>query len=332
MQNTKNTIPGNLPGVGASEPLARPVYHFALCQTEVNLDFHLKQYFDQCDLTVHYFKSFEHLVVICQRFPVDIIFLASTVGLENEIEVLRAIKQNVFLSIVPVIVVHPQPSDSDIVAAFENGAEEFIHGQWVDRIVKVRIDRVIDRSRRDLAVNPSTKLPGPSIIESEINRQIDLKNRFAVCYADLDNFKAFNDFYGYSEGDKVIRLSARIIKDIVFDLCRGGFVGHIAGDDFIFVIPENLVEPICQAVIRTFDTLIPFWYEDKDRERGHITTVNRRGDVEDFPILTMSIAVLINKSGEFKHVGEMSKMLADLKKLTKTKSGSNFMVERRHKY
>ncbi len=332
MQNTRNTIPENLPGVGANEPPHKPSYHFALCQTEVNLDFYLEQFFSDCQITIHYFKSFEHLISVCQRFPIDTIFLASSVRLEKEIEILRSIKQNVFLSIVPVILVHSNPPDSDIVAAFENGAEEFIHGEWVERLVKVRIKRVIDRSRRDLAVNPSTKLPGPSIIESEINRQIDLKIKFAVCYADLDNFKAFNDYYGYSEGDKVIRLTARIIKDIVFDLCRGGFVGHIAGDDFIFVIPENLIEPICQGIIRTFDKLIPFWYDDKDRERGFVTTVNRRGDIENFPILTMSIAVLINKNGEFKHVGEMSKMLADLKKQTKAKAGSNYMVERRHKY
>ena len=332
MQNTKSTTLGNLPGAVANETPEKPSYHFALCQTEVNLDFYLNQFFGECQLTIHYFKSFEHLITVCQRFPIDVIFLASTVGLEKEIEVLRAIKHNVFLSIVPVVVVHPDPPDSDIVAAFENGAEEFIHGQWSDRLVKVRIKRVIERSRRDLAVNPSTQLPGPTIIETEINRQIDLKNKFAVCYADLDNFKAYNDFYGYNEGDKVIRLTARIIKDIVFDLCRGGFVGHIAGDDFIFVIPDNLIEPTCQSVIRTFDTLIPFWYEEKDRKKGLITTVNRRGEVEDFPILSMSIAVLINQNGEFKHVGEMSKMLADLKKLTKTKEGSNFMVERRHKY
>lgn len=332
MQNTKNIIPGNWPGIAANETAQKPSYHFALCQTEVNLDFYLEQFFSDYHLSIHYFKSFEHLITICQRHPIDIIFLASTVGLEDEMELLRSIKQNVFLSIVPVIVVHPKPPDSDIVAAFENGAEEFIHGEWVERLVKVRIKRVIDRSRRDLAVNPSTKLPGPSIIESEINRQIDLKNRFAVCYADLDNFKAYNDYYGYSEGDKVIRLTARIIKDIVFDLCRGGFVGHIAGDDFIFVIPEDLIDKTCQSILHTFDTLIPFWYEDQDRERGHITTVNRRGDVENFPILTMSIAALINKNGEFRHVGEMSRMLADLKKITKTKEGSNYMVERRHKY
>lgn len=332
MRNTENTILESWPVAVPNEGPHKPNYHFALRQSEVSLDFHLEQYFKDQEINFHYFRSFGELVIICQRFPVDLIFLASRSNMNSDIEILRSIKSNVFLSITPVIVVHPDPDDNDIVAVFENGAEEFIYGKWVDRLVEVRIRRVIERSRRDLAVNPSTKLPGPSLIEIEVNRQLEQKERFAICYADLDNFKAYNDYYGYSSGDGVIRLTARIIKDAVFDLCRGGFVGHVAGDDFVFVIPDSLVEQICSNILETFDSLIPLSYDEKDRERGHITTVNRRGEVEDFPILTMSIAVLVNKSGEFKHVGEMSKMLADLKKITKDKDGSNFMVERRSKY
>ena len=332
MRNTENTILENWPGAVPSEGPRKSNYHFALRQSGVNLDFHLEQYFKDQETNFHYFRSFDELVIICQRFPVDIIFLASRSNMNSEIELLRSIKNNVFLSITPVIVVHPEPDDNDIVAVFENGAEEFIYGEWVDRLVEVRIRRVIERSRRDLAVNPSTKLPGPSLIENEVNRQLEQKERFAICYADLDNFKAYNDYYGYSSGDRVIRLTARIIKDAVFDLCRGGFVGHVAGDDFVFVIPDSLVENICSNILQTYDSLIPLSYDEKDRQRGHITTVNRRGEVENFPILTMSIAVLVNKNGEFKHVGEISRMLADLKKITKAKDGSNFMVERRSKY
>ncbi|MEE8403761.1 MAG: diguanylate cyclase [candidate division Zixibacteria bacterium] len=332
MRNTENTILESWPVAVPNEGTYKPTYHFALRQSEVNLDFHLEQYFKDQETNFHYFRTFDELVIICQRFPVDLIFLASRSNMNADIEILRSIKSNVFLSITPVIVVNPEPDDNDIVAVFENGAEEFIYGKWVDRLVEVRIRRVIERSRRDLAVNPSTKLPGPSLIEIEVNRQLEQKQRFAICYADLDNFKAYNDYYGYSSGDRVIKLTARIIKDAVFDLCRGGFVGHVAGDDFVFIIPDSLVEQICSNILETFDSLIPLSYDQKDRERGQITTVNRRGEVEDFPILTMSIAVLINKSGEFKHVGEMSKMLADLKKITKDKDGSNFMVERRSKY
>ena len=159
-----------------------------------------------------------------------------------------------------------------------------------------------------------------------------METDFAVCYADLDNFKAFNDFYGYFEGDKVIRLTATIVKDVVFDLCREGFVGHVAGDDFILVIPAELVEPVCTWIISTFDTVVPYRYEPDDRERGYITTLSRHGDIRNFPILSISIAVTINSNGKFKHVGEMSRMLADLKRALKRHDGSNYMVERRKKY
>lgn len=258
--------------------------------------------------------------------------MGGNTSLIREIELVRAIKENVFISIIPVVLYHPDPEDSLVIAAHEQGAEDFITGNWVDRLVEVRIRKVIERSRRDLAVNPSTRMPGPAIIEREINRLLERKEEFAVCYADLDNFKAYNDYYGYAFGDKVIRLTARIIKDTVFDLCRGGFVGHIAGDDFFFIIPPDLVDETCSAMIHTLDALMPYQYEEVDRNRGSITTKNRKGEVEIFPLLTISIAVLVNSGGEFHHVGEMSKMLADLKTVTKAKTGSNYMVERRAKY
>jgi len=153
-----------------------------------------------------------------------------------------------------------------------------------------------------------------------------------VIYADLDNFKAYNDFYGYSFGDRVIRLLGKIVKDIVFDICREGFVGHIAGDDFIFVVPKDQVETSCSWIIKTFDSLIPYRYQPEDRKRGHITTMNRKQEVENFPLLTIPIAVVLNENGKFAHIGELAKMLADLKKATKQLSGSNYMIERRVKY
>ena len=332
MPNTENIILENWPGPRTAEQPRKLKYHFALKQDNVNLDFHLEQFYHSSKISLHYFDSFEQLVAICQRFPIDAIVIGGKSDFLREIELVQAIKQNIFLSIIPIILYHPAPEVSVIVAAYENGAEDFLYGEWKDKLVKVRIKRVIERNQRDLAVNPSTRLPGPAIIEREITRQLDMKAEFAVCYADLDNFKAYNDYYGYVEGDKVIRLTATIIKDIVFDLCREGFVGHIAGDDFIMVIPAELVEPVCRWTIQTLDALIPYRYEPADRERGYITTLSRRGEIENFPILTISIAVTINTNGKFCHVGEMSKMLADLKEAIKRREGSNYMVERRKKY
>ena len=284
------------------------------------------------DLCLHYFSDFESLVTICQRFPVAAIIIAAGNPVMKELQLLQAIKSNVFLSIIPVILYHPNPDDNDIVAAYENGVEDFIYGEWKDRLVQVRIGRVIDRNRRDLSVNPSTLLPGPAIIEREINRLLALQQEFAMAYADLDNFKAYNDYYGYYRGDRTIQLTARIIKDVVFDLCREGFVGHIAGDDFVFIVPVPLIDQICRQIIRTFQELIPSRYDDVDQQRGFITTTNRRGVQESFSLLTLSIAVLINSPGGFEHVGQMSKMLADLKKAVKLQDGSTYMIERRKPY
>jgi diguanylate cyclase (GGDEF)-like protein len=300
-----------------------------MMRTEVDLDFHIRRFYKDKDLTVHFYSTFEELVDLCRRYPVNVIVMASDGNLLPEIEMLRAIKRNVFLSIVPVVLYHPRPEPSDIIAAYENGVEDFIYGDWSERLVEVRIDRAIERSRRDLSINPSTYLPGPALIDREINRLLTEGEHFAICYADLDNFKAFNDYYGYYRGDKIIRLTARIIKDTVFDLCREGFVGHVAGDDYIFIIDRDLIDTICSKVIKTFDTLIPYQYDREDRLRGHITIANRRGVEEDFPLLTVSIAVLVNRDHKFSHVGEISNVLAGLKKAVKQSEGSNYLIDRR---
>lgn len=334
LQNTKNIILENWQGPITHDAPRTPVYHFAIMQKGISLEFHLKQFFKKQQYAIHFFHTFEELVLICQRYPIDIIMVGG--GHENtfvnEVELVRSIKENVFLSIIPVILFHPSPDENIVIAAYQKGAEDFIYGDWREKLVQVRIQRVIDRHRRDISINPSTQLPGPTIIEREMERLIENKIEFAVCYADLDNFKAYNDYYGYFFGDKVIRLTAKVIKDTVFDICREGFVGHIAGDDFIYIIPVDEVDSICSAVLETFDRLIPLKYKYEDRKRGFIESKNRKGEPERFSMLTMSIAVLVNQNGTFKHLGEMSKMLADLKKAVKQQGGSNYMVERRKKY
>ena len=332
MPSTVNTIPENWLELTKVSEQRKQLYHFALWQRGANLDFYLQRFFSELDLTLHFFDDFDSLVTICQRYPVSVIIISAGDPLIHEIELIKAVKTNVFLSIIPVILYHPDPEYDDIVAAYENGVEDFIDGEFQGLLVRVRIGRVMDRNRRDLAINPSSHLPGPAIIEREIERLLKLQAEFAVGYADLDNFKAYNDYYGYYRGDKVIQLSSRIIKDVVFDLCREGFVGHIAGDDFIFIVPHDLAEKTSSEIIRAFDTLIPYHYDEVDRQRGTITTTNRRGNEEIFELLTISIAVLLNCNGEFSHVGEMSKMLTDLKTAAKLKPGSNYLIERRRKY
>jgi len=241
-------------------------------------------------------------------------------------------KEQMFLSIIPLVVYYPGDDNRVYDKALDCEADELLVGPWDEMGFGARLHMLLNRSNRDLGVNPSSRLPGPSMIDKKINHLIDLNKDFAVCYLDIDNFKSYNDYHGYYYGDKVIRLTAQIVRDIVFDLVPDGFIGHIGGDDFIFIIPYSDIESVCSNILKTFDRIIPYSYKEVDRDRGKIITKNRFDVDEVFPLLTISIAVLVCQDGAFDHSGEMSHMLADLKKYTKKFPGSNFMIERRKKY
>ncbi|MEZ5359567.1 MAG: diguanylate cyclase [Candidatus Zixiibacteriota bacterium] len=310
--------------------------HVAIHSRGAKSDHFLNHMLEEPRISYHRFDTMDELLVLAQRFTLDLIFIGAGDESESDkmrlLELTRRIKDHTFLAIVPTILYCSNPEDNDLTAAFENGAEEFYTEKTPSNIARVKTSMIIERAIRDLSVNPSSRLPGPAAIEKEIEHQISLEQQFAVCYADLDNFKAFNDYYGYYYGDRVIKLTARIIKDVVFDLCREGFVGHIGGDDFMFIIPSEKVPPVCEGIIRTFDTIIPYRYSPEDRKNGSIRTKNRNDQDEVFELMTLSIAVVINKGKMFRHVGEMSHMLADLKKYTKSLQGSNYVIERRKKY
>lgn len=310
--------------------------HIACYIDGAKVEHYLNRLVEGRRISRHYYETADELLTLAQRFPLDLVFMGTT-RTDNEsvlrlLDMVRHIKDHTYLAIIPTILYHPDPNDNTLLAAYENGAEEFYSESVPIHIARIKTMMLIQRAVRDLSVNPSSRLPGPAIIEKEIERQIELGQEFAVCYADLDDFKAFNDYYGYFYGDRIVRLTARIIKDVVFDLCREGFVGHIGGDDFIYIIPPVLVPNICDSIIRTFDTIIPYRYQEEDRQRGYIVTLSRRGQEETYPIMTLSIAVVISEGNVFRHVGEMSHMLADLKKYTKSLDGSNYMIERRKKY
>lgn len=308
------------------------MFHCACRQEGVEVAFNLSRMFLEEKVSFHYFRTIDELLVLAQRYHLDLVIIAGKDDFIKEIEMVRLMKEHIFLAIIPTVLYHPDPPESVLVSGFENGTDTFLHGQWREKLFRSQLKMVAERSRRDISVNPSTWLPGPALIEKEIERLIKLGADFGVCYADIDDFKAYNDYYGYYYGDRVIRLTARIIRDVVFDICRVGFVGHIGGDDFVFILPTDMVGLACENIIKTFDRLVPFRYSEQDRTRGTIQTRNRRGEVETFGLLTISIAVLVNQKGNFKHVGEMSHMLADLKKYSKSLKGSNYVVERRKKY
>jgi len=307
-------------------------FHCGLCQQGTSIESLIKRSLSGYDVVIHHFSTISELYEHNQRSYIDLVVFGSETDPHWITPLVKEIKVHSILQFIPIILFTPAARKEFKVESYKLGIEEFIGTEWDHDVEAAKIEMLIFRSRRDLSVNPSSKLPGPNAIEYEIDKRLNIGEKFAVCYADLDNFKAYNDYYGYVYGDKMIKITSLIIRNVVQDLTPQGFVGHIGGDDFLFIVPANMVDPVCKNVIATFDRMAPYRYEEKDRERGWIEVPNRRGVTERFPIVTISIAVIVNQKKMFKHPGEMSHMMADLKKYTKTLPGSNYMIERRRKY
>lgn len=191
------------------------------------------------------------------------------------------------------------------------------------RLCLVRLERTLD-------ANPLTGLPGNTSILNETQRRIASGNEFAFAYLDVDNFKAFNDTYGYQRGDDALKMTCRILTGAMEDYApRGGFLGHVGGDDFVFIGTPEQVEQVCLAVIRRFDMVVSNFYDEEDAERGAIVSVDRRGNTQVFPFMTVSIAVVSNEHRTITHSGQISKSASELKKKLKSMEGSNYYKDKR---
>ena len=239
------------------------------------------------------------------------------------------VKADSYTGVVPCAAV-VGASASDFKQAFEAGADEVIGAADAATSIGTRLDAMLRRSDRDLTVHPSTRLPGTVEIEAEVQRRIGAGELFAMCYADLDHFKEFNDRYSYYDGDRVIRILAKILHDVVKGIAgERGFVGHIGGDDFIFVIPVAGVGDICEEIVSIFDTLIPFQYSEQDRRAGYFFGKDRRGQLHRVPLMTVSIGVVTNERRHFTHAAQVSELATEMKSYAKTLPGSVFSIDRR---
>lgn len=283
------------------------------------------------DTIIFKFQQLKDLFTITHRHRLDVVLISVDGRLADVVRLVDQIAAHTTFAVAPTIIYHKNPTRDQIKLGLSSAADDYIWGEWDGELFALRVKMISERSKRDLGMNPTSQLPGPILIEQEINQRLAARQEFAVCYLDIDNFKAYNDYRGYVYGDRTIRLVARIIRDIVSDLSPDSFVGHIGGDDFMFLLPVAMVDRVCSNIVTTFDRLVLSRYNEDDRNRGQIVSVNRRGEKEVFPLMTISIAVLI-ANHTFTHLGEMSHMLADLKGYIKSLSGSNYVIERRRKY
>jgi diguanylate cyclase (GGDEF)-like protein len=241
----------------------------------------------------------------------------------------RRLKTDSYTGIVPIVVC-TRNEDISFAAAFDAKSDEVIREGANLIEVPLRLDALLRRSDRDTFVHPSTRLPGAVEIEGEITRRLDLSEAFAVCYADLDHFKEYNDRYSYYDGDRVIRILAKILHDVVKGTCtEDAFVGHIGGDDFIFIMPVAMVAEVCDEIVHAFDTLIPYQYSEQDRRAGYYFGKDRRGQLHKVPLMSVSIGVVTNERRNFTHAGQVSELATEMKSYAKTLPGSVYTIDRR---
>jgi GGDEF domain-containing protein len=251
---------------------------------------------------------------------------SGTVG----VGLVRRLKSDAFTAIVPITTLAGTHHPEQVQAWFTSGADEVLTGLFSPAEQRSRMDAMLVRTERDVSVHPSTRLPGTTEIEREIRRRLESNQEFAVCYADLDHFKEFNDRYSYYDGDRVIYILSRILHDVVKGLMGSrGFVGHIGGDDFIFIIPATDISPVCSEILEVFDSLVPLQYNDQDRRAGYFFGKDRRGQLHRVPLMTLSIGIVTNRHRKFAHPAQVSELATEMKSYAKTLPGSVFVVDRR---
>jgi GGDEF domain-containing protein len=261
--------------------------------------------------------------------PLLIVIDADGAGKEGS-DLCRSLKGDAFSAIVPIVVVAGRHATDQVRGWFEAGADEVITPLFEPAEQRSRLDVLLHRTERNVAVHPSTRLPGTTEIEREIRHRLDTKVKFAVCYADLDNFKEFNDRYSYTEGDRIILIVSRMIRDVAKGLCPvDGFVGHIGGDDFIIILPLDRVQQVCGEIISVFDAIAPYQYTEQDRRAGYFFGKDRRGQLHRVPLMTLSIGIVTNEHRNFGHPAAVSETATEMKMYAKTLPGSVFVVDRR---
>ncbi len=273
--------------------------------------------------------SGDELMAIALRSRPRLLIFDATSDDGEALAACRRLKNDSYTGIVPAFVIAAATPEAT-AAAFDGGADEVVTGNTEARETIRRIDVLLTRSDRDLGVHPSTRLPGAGAIEAEIGARLSGSGLFAVCYADLDHFKEYNDRYSYNEGDRVIRILAMLLHDVVKGTCgEAGFVGHIGGDDFIFIIPYDKVADICGEITSVFDLLVPYQYSEPDRRAGYFFGKDRRGVLDRVPLMTLSIGVVSNVQRTFSEPRQVSRLATEMKTYAKSLTGSVYSIDRR---
>lgn len=248
----------------------------------------------------------------------------------NIVEFCKSIRSNEDNSITPIIVVSSNREKEHVIDVLRTDVEYYIKKPINEEYLYYTIKNIVGLLTKNRRVSPLTGLPGNVQIQAEMKKRLLNKETFAILYFDLDNFKAYNDVYGFANGDEIIKFTARTITKHIHQIQNSeNFVGHVGGDDFVAIISQADYDTVCQNIIAEFDKFSPGFYNDIDVERGYVEVANRRGIIEQFPLTSISIAVLEIDSKIYKNTLEIGEIAGQVKHKAKAVLGSTYVVNKR---
>lgn len=245
-------------------------------------------------------------------------------------EFCKNLRKDILLRHLPVIMLTGKGETKDMVLGIESGADDYLIKPFEPETLLARIRMILKRTMRSLDANPLTHLPGNPSIMDEFQSRIDSGKTFAVGYVDLDKFKIYNDKYGFEHGDEIIRQTARILIESTQSICGGeAFVGHVGGDDFVFVCDDARADEVSKRIVEEFDRASPSFYNEEDRKAGFIIGKDRSGNEVKTGFVSVSIGIVSNAAQRITHIAQIGEIGAELKKFAKSVDKSVFVRDQR---
>jgi PleD family two-component response regulator len=290
------------------------------------LKFHLEKHGFRVILA----ENGEVALEIIRRESPDLVILDLMMPKIDGFETCRRIRRSFQTAQIPIIMLTAKSELPDKIKGLQDGANDYLVKPYSNEELLLRVRNVLDWSNRQKEANPLTGLPGNRAIEKELQARIESKKPFAFLYLDIDNFKPYNDHYGYQRGDDAILFLGDIVTEAVRSL--GGandFVGHIGGDDFVVITSPTRGEFIGRHIIDEFDKGSLILLNDEDVRRGFMEIRNRLGEMKRMPLMSLTIAIVMDDEGKLKHYAQVNDIATELKQYGKGMAGSVVVRERR---